>query len=367
MYGKFRGGEITSIQAFVMLISIMIGTGVLGLSREVAEVSKQDAWLSVLLNGLFISLVMAAIIFIASKFPKYNFLQYVSCIMGKPLGYLITICFLVYAVMVTATITRLLGEMVTTWLLPKTPLYIINFLVVVTSVYMIRNGLTVLARFNEVIIFMLIPFALLILVGIPQIKLINLRPIGGTGIITIFKGILPSFYSFAGYEVLLIYYNYISDKQKPILRNSVLGIAVVTIFYAITVASQIAMFGAEEISHVLYPSISYLTSVDFPVLERMEIFFVTFWIFTVMGTVGIQYMAACILLQNIFNNKKISLFAYGLSPVIYILSVYPENIKQVFDIGGIVGKLNIFFGLILPLILILIYSLRRKKNYEKSN
>ncbi|AOT71588.1 GerAB/ArcD/ProY family transporter [Geosporobacter ferrireducens] len=368
MYKRYKNGEITAIQSFIILISIMIGTGVLGLSKAVAEVSRQDAWISVLLNGIFIGFVMMIIIYTVSRFPKYNFFQYTSHLLGKLLGYLITFSFVIYAILVTATVIRFLSEMISTWLLQSSPLFVINLIIVATVVYMVKNGITVLARYNEVIIFMLIPFALLILVGLPEASFVNLRPVGGTGITTIIKGATPSFFSFAGYEVLLVYYPYISNKQQPIMRNSVVAVLFVTLFYTASVAAQIALYGPQEIKHVLYPSINYLTSVDFPVFERVEIFFTIFWVFTVLGTIGIQYLAGCILLQNVFSNKKTSFFAYILSPIVYVITLYPQSTRDVIDLGDTVGKANIFFGLIFPLIIFVLYFIRgRKPRYEKNN
>lgn len=366
MYQKYSNGEITAIQAFVILISIMIGTGVLGLARAVAEVSQQDAWISIMLNGIFIAFMMMIIVYTISRFPKHNFVQYTSCLLGKPLAYIVTFSFAIYAMLVTAIVIRFLSEMVTTWLLGNTPLWIINLIIVITIVYMVKNGLTVLARYNEVILFMLIPFSLLVLVGLPEASIINMMPVGGTGISTIIKGAIPSFFSFAGYEVLLIYYPYISNKQKPIMSNSVVAVLLVTLFYTATAATQIALYGPQEIQHVLYPSITYLTAVEFPVIERMEIFFILFWVFTVLGTAAIQYLAGCILLQNIFTTKKTYFFAYGLAPMIFLITMLPENTREVVDLGDKVGRANVFFGLVFPLVIFILYFIRRGLAHERN-
>ncbi|MCC5910676.1 MAG: endospore germination permease [Clostridiaceae bacterium] len=367
MYQKYKNGEISAIQSFVIILSVIVGSGILGLSRVVAEVSQQDAWISVLLNGIFISLIMIIIVYTISKFPQYNFLQYTCCLLSKPLGYLISISYSIYAFLVTAIVIRFLTEMVYTWLLPHTPMYITNFMILITVVYMTRGGLTTLARFAEVLVFLLIPFALLIFIALPEASIINLRPIGGSGISNILKGVFPSFFSFAGYEVILIYYPYISDKQRPVMKYSVVAILSITVLYTATVMSQIALYGPQEIAYVLYPSINYLTAVDFPVVERTEIFFTIFWIFTVLATIGIQYLAGCIVLQNIFTIKQTRFFTYIFAPIIYLLSLYPQNTSEVVDFGNLVGNFNIFFGFVLPLILFFMYFIRGRKNVNEKH
>ncbi|MFT9495370.1 GerAB/ArcD/ProY family transporter [Anaerosolibacter sp.] len=367
MYQKYKNGEISAIQSYIIIISIMIGSGILGLSRSVAEVSKQDGWISVFINGLFISAIMAAIIYTPSRFPKYNFLEYTRFLLGAPLSYIVSFGYAIYSLLVTATVIRYLSEMTRTWLLSNTPLYIINLLILLTTVYMIKNGLTTLARFNEVVAFMLIPFALLIFVGLPEASLTNLRPIGGTGIVTILRGIVPSFFSFAGYEVLLIIYPYISNKQEPIMKYSIISVIMVTLFYTATVASQIALYGPQELVHVLYPSINYLTAVDFPVIERMEIFFTIFWALTVLGTISIQYLAGSIVLQSIFSKKKTSFFTYTLFPIIYLITLYPRNTVEVIAFGEKAGSANIFFGFLLPIILFILYFIKGRGSSNEKN
>lgn len=365
MYGKYKDGEITPIQTYIILVSIMIGTGILGLSRVVAEVSRQDAWISVLLNGLFISLIIIIIIYTISKFPQFNFLEYVCHLLSKPIGYIITIAFIAYSILATGTIMRFLAEMIGTWFLPKTPSYIIILIIAITVVYMTRNGLTVLARFNEVIAFLLIPFVLLVFVGLSELNFIHIRPIGGSGIKNIIAGVVPSFYAFGGYEVMMVIYPYISNKKKPILKYSVLAILLVTLFYSAIVFFHIALFGPDEIQRVLYPAINYLGAVDFPLVERMEIFFTFFWTFTVLATAGLQYITANILLQSIFKNNKTSIYAYILSPIVFIIALIPRNTVMVAETGDKIGKLTVFFSMALPILLFLSYLLRKRRLISK--
>jgi len=367
MYQKYKNGEITALQSFILTISIIVGTGVLGLSRTVAEVAQQDAWISVFLNGIFISIIVIIMMYPVSKFPKYNFLQYLSYLLSKPLGYLISFAYVAYSVLTTGIVVAYLCEMTGTWLLNETSSYVLRLIIVITVVYMTKSGITTLARFAESTVFLLIPLALLIFVGLPEASLVNLKPIGGAGFINIFKGVLPSFYAFAGYESLLIYYPYISNKEKPIIKNSVLAIILVTLFYTATVLSQIAVYGTDEIKTVLYPSINYLTSVNFPIVERTEIFFAIFWTFTVLATAGIQYLISGILLQNIFNTKKTSTFIYALSPIVFLVAIYPRNTAVVVEFSSKIGIASVFFGFLLPILLFIMYLIKGRDYADEKN
>lgn len=310
---------------------------------------------------------MALIIMTVKKYPKDNFLSLNIRLLSKPIGYLITISYALYAILATSTIIRFLIEMVHTWLLKTTPISVVAFLIVATAIYMVRNGLSIVARYNEVLFFTLFFFFLLIAVALPETQLINLRPVGGSGIVNILKGVIPSFYAFGGYEVMLIYYSYISNKEKPILKFSCISILAVTLFYTATVLSQIALFGPDELYQVLYPSMNYLRAIDFPVIERMELFFTILWCFTVLGTISIQYLAACVLSQLVFKPVKTSTFSYIYAPIIFILALIPRNTAQLVEFSDYIGYMNIFYGLVLPLALFIMSIIKGgKKNNAKA-
>ncbi|AKL95377.1 spore germination protein [Clostridium aceticum] len=367
MIRKYGTGEISSGQCYIMLISMMVGTGVLGLARSVAEASQQDAWISILLNGIGISFIVGLIVLLESKFPEITFLQFTSILLTKPIALVIVFLYGVYATLVTSLSIRFLCEMVGTWFLPRTPLFVVSLITVLTLIYITKEGLTLVARFNEIVVFSIVPFIFLIFPSLTEASLLNLKPVGGSGFVNIVKGITPSFYAFAGYEVLLIIYPYIANKNKNNLKYSVLSIFFVTLLYTSIVASQIALFGYQEITDILYSFINYLDVLDFPIIERIEIFFTFFWTFAVLGTLTIQYIVGCIAFQSTLKTKRTNTFVYVLAPVVFILSLLPKNSAQVASLSEMIGKANIGFGVILPILLLLMYLVKRKRvNHEES-
>ena len=366
MIRKYGTGDISSGQCYIMLINIMVGTGILSLARSVALISKQDAWISVTLSGIGICCITGIIVLLSSKFPEHTFLEYASILLTKPIAYMIIFLYGVYAVLTTSLIIRIACDMINTWFLLRTPLFVVSFIIVSSIIYITKDGLTLVGRFNEIVILSIVPFILLIFPSLSKASILNLMPIGGSGFINIIKGTTPAFYAFGGYEVLFLIYPYISNKNKNNLRNSVLSVFFVTLLYVSIVASQVALFGYQEIADILYPSIDYLDVLDFPIIVRIEIFFTFFWIFTVLGTIAVQYIAGCIAFRSIFKTRKISNYVYILSPIVFALSLFPKNSLEVQSFAKVMGKANIGFGIMLPFLLLLIYIAKRKKvHYEK--
>ena len=367
MFNKYNEGEITAGQFYVLIISMMIGTGILNLASEVSKISLQDAWISVFIAGLVVCVFTYLSIFLASRFKELTFLQYSSYLLSKPIAYLISILYFIYAIVVTSTILRSLSDMIMVWFLPRTPPWVIVLITLLTVVSIAKDGLTLVARFSQVLFFVLIPLVIFIFVPFNELSILNVMPVGGTGFMLIAEGTLPSIFAYSGYEIVLFLYPFIANKNKNISKTSAACVLLVTLVYTATVFTQIALFGYKELQIFLYPTINYLDVVDFIIIERIEIFFSILWIFTVIATVIIQFYTGTLVLQSIFNTRTNSLFAYILTPIVFFMALYPKNSVELGLIKGIIGHVNLFFGIALPLILVIMLLIKGQgsKNNEK--
>ncbi|MED3873013.1 GerAB/ArcD/ProY family transporter, partial [Priestia megaterium] len=78
-------------------------------------------------------------------------------------------------------------------------------------------------------------------------------------------------------------------------------------------------------------------------------------------TFTIAHYAAALGMAQLFK-KSIHPFIYGLLPVMYLISMIPKNINDVFKVGDMVGNIAlILFGL-LPLFLLIISKVKGRKH-----
>lgn len=346
----------------------MIGTGILNLAREVSKVSMQDGWISVIIAGLIVTISTYIAIFVASQFRDSTSLQYFSYLLSKPVAYFVLLLYFIYSLAVSSAVLRSLADMIITWFLPRTPIWVIILLTLLTVVNLAKDGLPLIGRFSQILFYSIIPIAFLILVPLNQVSLLNVLPIGGSGVNKIAEGIQPSIFTYAGYEVVLFIFPFVANKNRNIAKFGALTVFLVAIVYTITVFAQIALLGHQELQTIIYPTINYLDVVDVPIIERIEIFFSIFWIFTVIATVIIQYYVGSLALQSIFNTKTNSFFIYLFSPLVLFLSLYPRNSVELGYYKEIIGYFNVFFGLVFPLILLIAFVLKggNKKDDNKN-
>jgi spore germination protein len=89
------------------------------------------------------------------------------------------------------------------------------------------------------------------------------------------------------------------------------------------------------------------------------------WVMQIFATFVICYFAAALGLAQLFKKKMLP-FTFGVLPIIYIIAMTPKNINDLFTLGDWIGNVAVYLFGILPLLLLIITRLRRKKHDAKS-
>ncbi len=327
-----RGKQIISTkQLFAILFLGLMNHGYVSISRWITEVAHQDAWISTFLGGFIAFVLLNIILLLMKRFPDKTFIQISDEVLGKYLGKIPGIIFLIFLLFFTALSLYLLVSLVSAWLLPKTPIDVIIISILLLQIYLTREGIKVLGRFQEMIM-------VIVLLGMPITFLpyfiyqnhTLLMPIGGTGVVTILKGALPAFYTFFTFFSLLILYPYVRKdaSHKEIVKASNMSILVVTILKTFYVFGSIAVFGEKEIQFFLYPLLEYVKLLVFPVIERVEFMMIFLWLFMMFsGTVTTFYMAN-LTAEQVINVEGYKNTGLIIAIPIYFLTRLSQNIAE---------------------------------------
>lgn len=80
---KRTDDKITTSQAAIVLTNSMLGAGILTLPRNVVKaVETPDAWLSVVLGGIIVALVILVMVKLSQQFPGKTVFQYSKKLLG---------------------------------------------------------------------------------------------------------------------------------------------------------------------------------------------------------------------------------------------------------------------------------------------
>lgn len=75
-----------------------------------------------------------------------------------------------------------------------------------------------------------------------------------------------------------------------------------------------------------------------------------------------HYIAALGLAQ--LSKKNIRPFMFGLLPLIYVISMTPKNINNLFKFGDMISNVALFLFGVLPLLLLIISRVKGEKHEE---
>ena len=106
---KLNETKISRRQFFFMIIQTQIGVGILSMPYDLHKVAKQDGWMSLLLGGLLLQIVLVVLWLIARSYPELNFFQIIEKAFTKWIGKFISLAFIFYFILIAVLIVLLFG------------------------------------------------------------------------------------------------------------------------------------------------------------------------------------------------------------------------------------------------------------------
>ena len=142
------------------------------------------------------------------------------------------------------------------------------------------------------------------------------------------------------------------------------GITIPIFIYVITVVMVIGALSIDGVVIRTWPTLDLIRSFELTglIFERFDSLLLVVWIMQMFASFTINHYAASLGLSQLFQ-KNIHPFMYGLLPVIYLISMIPKNINDVFKLGDVIGNIALVLFGFLPLLLLIISKIKGVK-YE---
>ncbi|MFE8696585.1 spore germination protein [Cytobacillus sp. FJAT-53684] len=351
-----RESTISNYQAAVIIINFILAAGILSLPRTATEeVKTPDAWISVALGGIIAIIIGYFMVKLSQTFPNKTFFQYSRTLLGKWIGGFLSIILAFYFITLSSFEIRTLSEVVSFYLLEGTPNWatIMPFLWI--GLYLSSGGIQAVGRMFEIILpITILFFIIVILMSFKIFEIKNLQPVMGHGIVPVLRGVKTTALSFIGVEIVLVILAFMKEPQKGV-KVMALGVIIPLVFYLGIVTMVIGSLSVDGVVHKTWPSLALIRSYEMPglFLERFESLLLVIWTMQIFSTFCITYFAASLGLSQVFN-VNIRKFLFALLPIIYLGSIIPKNIEQVFSLGDFLGEVAIVLFVFLPLPLFLL-------------
>ncbi len=360
----YADAKIGTREMAIMISSIVFGVGVLTMPRSLALVTNSsDGWVSILIAG------GAAILFawiaskLVSRFPGRSFYDFTSSIVSKPVAKACTFVFFLYFIGYGAYETRMIASISKQYLFERTPVEVIAFVFLAVVAYSLSGTQIALIRLNVLflpIVLFLILFVLVFSTDLFDFN--NVMPIFVTNPLVLIGASQESAFSFLGFEMLLFYGGLMRKPSKAPLA-SVIGVSIPLILYLLVYVIAIGVFTNEGTANILYPTVELAKEIELPgeFFERFESLFFTIWIMTVFNTTSMSLDVALVCMRSVFASVKKPIAISGVIPVIFILSMVPQDIGEAGTFGRWLNYTGIVLIGIVPLSLLVIAKARGVK------
>ena len=358
--------KISPKQLFWLILCLEIPGMELLLIRPLIESAHQDAWISLLVGGVYGIAIACLMIFLSRLFRHQTIIEITQTIFGKWFGKFAAFPYLVMWIIGLGVMLRQFGDFIHLSLLLVTPMWAILLSFVGVTVYLVRaGGIEGIARCGELAgpaIMLMILFIKLL--NIPNIELNLISPVyvdTGWGNIA-FSSISTEIF-FGESVVLLVLMPFVSEQERAtpyILWAQV----IVTVFVSTTCLLVVTVFGAVIPFRMLYPAFElagFISISDF--IQNIESLAAAVWTFGYFVGISLMMFITSYSLGQWFELKN---WHGPILPVAIIagtIALLPENLNfaSVYVLQNkwlILG--NGLTTILIP-VLLLVISLMQKK------
>jgi spore germination protein (amino acid permease) len=355
---------ITQNQLFFVIIQSQIGIGVLSLPYKAHQYAKSDAWISVIVAGIFVQFFIFIIWFLMKEHKGKTVYDISQTVFGKYLGNLINIAYILYGVMVMSLVAILFADLIERWILETTPKFITILLLLSAAVYLGVQNLRVIARFFTLLNIMLLLLVFLSFFSFSSnLSFTNLLPVGQANFKQILLGSNEIILSLLGFELLLVIFPFVQGTEKRSLKKALWANIVVIFFYLYFAFLTLVFFSPNEIGIIPEPVLYMLKGISFRLVERIDMIFLSYWVLPMMVSVVVYLYLASTGAANLFHKGNRKYPVWYLSLLVFGISLIPSTEIEIKAFGRYVSLASYIFVVVIPLaLLVLSWILKKLKN-----
>ncbi|WP_332695234.1 GerAB/ArcD/ProY family transporter [Halalkalibacter lacteus] len=357
--------RINAWQLFCLIVLFAFGTA---LVVSYGSDSGRDAWLAILIGGS----VGGTLIFVIygslyKLFPTLSLISYSQKIVGRWIGRLFGLVFILYFLHGSARVLRDYGDLINASMFTSTPLFFIHFLMILTMMIVLRHGVEVLGRMAELSFFIIIVLGFLGVISVlmsGKVETENLFPILENGLRGMFSTSFPSLFVVPWGEMLAItlLLPYLT-KPRSVMKAGLSAILFSTVVLSFTIMLNILVLGVDVFTRsnfALFDTIGRVSLMEF--IDRLDPIVLLTLIIGDLFKMGIFFLAAVIGTADLFYVKDYKSLVFPIGIVILLASLtVAGNFAEHIEIGG--GMLPLYvhvpIAVIIPGLLLFIALIRK--------
>lgn len=362
-----ENGVISKYGLFSSIVVSVVGVGVFSYPSRMANIVGTDGWIVTIAAGAICFLFLNLIYRVVVKNSYATFYNILEANLGKLIGRVFGFVFCAYFIFLISFGMRIFSEVIKMYLLEQTPTEFILLIMILTGLYIVRSDIYALVKFNEIAaVAMFLPMILLLIFATRGGEFANVLPVLQAKPYEYIKALESAGFAFGGFEIayLVMPYMKVREGVRKTMFNSIL---LITFFYVAVVILCLMFFSKEHTKTLLWPTITLIRAIVIPgaFVERWEGIVMALWVIFYFTTfINLFYFSGDII-KEALNLRDIKLSSILVTPIIYILALYPQNIAEVYDFSDkLTPYFTLFSFILLPVILLIASSFKRRRKNE---
>lgn len=354
---------LTSRQIILLIMGLSISGGTLIIPGRCSRVLGAGGWLLVPAMGLLFIFGAWITARLGLLFPDETLIEFNRRLLGRPLGMLVSLVFILFFFLYVPVEIRILQELVNISLLRRAPSWFVTGTFLLVLSYTASVDFDTLTHVNELLIEISIVVGLLVtLLGWRFFDPVHVLPVfSGTGreLATYWEeaGLILTF---TGYPLVLLVYPF-TRRPREVSRAVILALILIILINTFFTITVLGVFGHAETAGQAWPGLELAKAVDIEVviLERLDLILVISWLSAIFTTCFLAYFFVAFGLSRMLGLRNQAYIPWALAPVVYYLSTILNNYFVWNKWLSYFSILAVLTGLVLPLFLLAIALLQR--------
>lgn len=347
---KYAFNEITLIQYILLIFTSELGIGVLPFPSNVIQHAGTDSWISVILGWMLVTAASLIIVQAMKHYPNGTLLDLLEHYGGKWLGKagaLVVALYFAFFTYVVFSRTILYIKK----LLPQTPDFVLALLLIIPFWLIARNGIRIQGRYAEIVSLMSCWMPLIFIYNLQDSNWLHLLPVLKEGWMPVLAATPEMIFTFLGFEMTFILYPFLKQKAHAgvaiIIANSL-----AMLVYLVINITCLVFFSPDEIKDFEEPALQMLKVIEYPFIERFDIFFISFYLLiTALTWVPFAYCSVFSTSWLIGKKDHQQHLIVLLLMLIISYSVYAPTFNQNEKLITYMGYLGLWFAIVFPILL----------------
>lgn len=351
--------KIAPFLVFYIVPSSQIGLGALGFQRMIAKDAGTDGWISVIIGGILLMLLMM-IIYKMLEMVNGDLFDVHSFVFGEKISKFLSLIFILYFGLKTITVLRGYIEIIQVWMFPELQTFWFGLAFFLLVIFIVYGGFRMIVGFSVFSLFILLFITPLFLFTIPYAEPLYLFPILSHSLSEIFNGVAHMSYTYLGFEIILFIYPFLKAPKKS-KKWALFGLLFTTCFYTYLAVLTYMYYPESALEKIIWASLSMWKIIEMPFIERFEYIGIAAWFIIILPHICYYLWISSRLFKQSFSVRQkitVPIFA-ALCLIVMSLFLNRKQINTFIELTGIIGLYLTF--IYLPILFIFVLIARKVK------